>query len=75
MARFPHDDNERAVSATLTAAEVMQRLGISPRTLARWQAEGLLAPITPPGKRRRFDAETVERLRDTPPEPTELPGP
>ena len=64
-----------APRASLTAAEVMSRLGISARTLARWQTEGLLVPITPPGKRRRFDAETVERLRQTPPEPTELPHP
>lgn len=75
MAGFPHGNGHGDVSASLTAAEVMTRLGISPRTLARWQAEGLLAPITPPGKRRRFDAETVERLRQAPPEPTELPAP
>jgi excisionase family DNA binding protein len=51
----------------LTAEQAADRLGVSVRTLNRWQAEGLLTPATPPGKRRRFAAADVDALAVAPP--------
>lgn len=72
------------MSDQLTASAAAQRLGISVRTLTRYVDAGRLAPERTAGGHRRFDAETVDRLKRElaaappqrpPPQPTELPPP
>lgn len=48
----------------ITAAETARRLGISVRTLDRMEHDGRLKPASRTlGGHRRYDEETVERIR------------
>ena len=46
----------------VSVAEERRRLGVSARTLRRWEARGLLAAVRGPGGRRRFSADSLARL-------------
>lgn len=48
----------------LTPAEVARIMSVSPKTVTRWAADGLLCSIKTPGGHRRFyrpDIETILR--------------
>jgi putative resolvase len=46
----------------VSVAEARRRLGVSSRTLRRWEAQGLLTTIRSPGGRRMFSVESLNRL-------------
>jgi len=43
-------------------AEARRRLGVSSRTLRRWDAQGVIQTIRSPGGRRMFSLESINRL-------------
>ncbi|MCL6594877.1 MAG: IS607 family transposase [Firmicutes bacterium] len=46
----------------VSIAEARRRLGVSSRTLRRWDAQGVLQTIRSPGGRRMFSLESISRL-------------
>ena len=46
----------------VSVAEERRRLGVSARTLRRWEARGLLVAVRGPGGRRRFSTDSLARL-------------
>jgi excisionase family DNA binding protein len=49
-------------SAYLTAAQVAERLGVSPKTVTRWAKAGRLAHQRTLGGHRRYDPTQVDQL-------------
>lgn len=47
----------------LTVLQACSQLGISLRTLDRWQAKGYITPVRFPSGRRRFSASDVDKLK------------
>jgi excisionase family DNA binding protein len=56
---MPNTDTSREY---LTPAQAARRLGISPRTLWRYQDAGRIAPVRLPSGHRRFLTSDVEAL-------------
>lgn len=56
----------RAMSEThitwLTPLEAAKRLGVTVRTLHRWEQIGLVHPVRTPTNQRRYDAAEIEAL-------------
>jgi excisionase family DNA binding protein len=50
-------------SAYLTATEVAERLGVSPKTVSRWAKDGRLAHQRTLGGHRRYDPAQVDQLK------------
>jgi excisionase family DNA binding protein len=50
-------------STYLTAAQVAERLGVSPKTVARWAKAGRLAHQRTLGGHRRYDPGQVDQLQ------------
>lgn len=50
----------------LTPAQAAKRLGISPRTLWRYQHAGRISPVLLPSGHRRFRPADLDRLAATP---------
>jgi len=46
----------------VSVAEARRRLGVSSRTLRRWEAQGLLTTIRSPGERQMFSVDSLNRL-------------
>jgi len=46
----------------VSVAEARRRLGVSSRTLRRWDAQGVIQTIRSPGGRRMFSLESMNRL-------------
>jgi len=46
----------------VSVAEARRRLGVSSRTLRRWDQQGVLQTIRSPGGRRMFSLESINRL-------------
>ena len=46
----------------ITPSQAAAMLGVTPRTLWRWQARGHITPYRLPNGFRRFSLEDVERL-------------
>lgn len=46
----------------VSVAEARRRLGVSSRTLRRWDAQGAIKTIRSPGGRRMFSLESINRL-------------
>ena len=49
-------------SAYLTAAQVAERLGVSPKTVGRWAKDSRLAHQRTLGGHRRYDPAQVDQL-------------
>lgn len=49
-------------SAALSPRETARRLGVHPKTLVRWEAQGLLKARRLPSGHRRYLVVDVERL-------------
>lgn len=46
----------------VTTAELARALGINPRTIQRWRAQGVLTPeVATPGGHARWDIEKVKQ--------------
>lgn len=57
-------DASTSTAELISRAETLRRLGVSPRTLDRYLAEGILTPIrTTIGRRTWLPAADVERVR------------
>jgi len=52
----------RPAAALLTPAQAAARLGVTPRTLARWADAGRLVGVRTPGGHRRYPAAAVRDL-------------
>jgi putative resolvase len=46
----------------LTPQEASRRLGVSVRTLTRWEAEGRISPRRTPTGHRRYDQAEIDAL-------------
>lgn len=46
----------------VSVAEARRRLGVSSRTLRRWDAQGVLKTVPSPGGRRLFSLDSIHRL-------------
>ena len=46
----------------LTAAQVAERLGVSPKTVSRWAKQGRLAHQRTLGGHRRYDPDQIDQL-------------
>ena len=51
-----------ATRSWLTASEAARRLHVTPKTVARWAAEGRLAHRRTLGGHRRYDPELIDQL-------------
>lgn len=51
------------MGTNIGATETATRLGVSVRTLDRMEKDGRLAPVSRIGRRRKYDAQQVERVR------------
>ncbi|MDO5677498.1 MAG: MerR family DNA-binding transcriptional regulator [Propionibacteriaceae bacterium] len=57
-----YSQTEATPVASFTVGEAARKLGVSTRTLHRWEARGKIKPFRTPGGQRRFTADEINRV-------------